>query len=102
MIQIGQAEQLTLRQAQKIEDDYRIELKANMNDRRCYTTEEQKREYEKEYKAEYYKNNIEYIKRKKNKKYYIKNKDKINEHKQEYKTNNIDKIKAHAREKNQM
>ena len=67
MIQIGQAEQLTLRQAQKIEDDYRIELKANMNDRRCYTTEEQKREYEKEYKAEYYKNNIEYIKEKKTK-----------------------------------
>jgi len=62
MIQIGTRPQLTVRQAEEIEDEYRVELKATMNVRRCYLTEDQKRERDKEYKEEYYKNNIEAIK----------------------------------------
>ena len=97
MIEIGQAQQLNLRQAQKIEDDYRQELKANMNDRRCYTTEEQKRELAKEYQAEYNEANKDKILVQKQE-YNIKNKDKIKEHQAEYREANKDKIKAHVSE----
>ena len=73
MIQIGTRPQLTFRQAEDIEEDYRQELKASMNGRRCYLSEEQKRELKKErnkkhleanpeYHEEYYKNNIDHIK----------------------------------------
>jgi len=73
MIEIGTAKQLTLRRAKQIEEDYRVELKASMNDIRCYLSEEQKRELAKEYREanreyikewinEYYKNNEEHIK----------------------------------------
>ena len=92
MIQIGTREQLTIRQAEQIEEDYRAELKATMNGRRCFITPEQKleeekernkkwrdanKDYTKEYNKEYRTNNIEYFK----------------EYNKEYRTNNIDKIK---------
>ena len=38
MIEIGTAEQLTKRQAEQIEEEYRVELKANMNSQRCYVS----------------------------------------------------------------
>ena len=98
MIEIGKAEQLSLRQAQKIEDDYRIELKANMNSIRCYVTEEQQREHNKEYDKQRYKNNIEYNKQKNNK-YRTNNRDKLKQKAQEYRTNNKDRIKANASQK---
>jgi len=105
MIQIGTREQLTKRQAEEIEDVYRLELKASMNGRRCYTTEEQKREYQKEYHKEYYEANEEYFKEYReankehkkeiNKEYREANKDKIKEYNKDYNTKNKDKIKEH-------
>ena len=44
MIEIGKAEQLTKREAEQIEEEYRQELRANLNSHRCYRTEEEKRE----------------------------------------------------------
>ena len=62
MIEIGKQEQITLRQAEYIEEQYRVELNANMNGRSCFRTEEQKKEYDKERCKEWYKNNKEHIK----------------------------------------
>ena len=106
MIQIGTREQLTKRQAEQIEDEYRVELKANMNSQRCYLTEEQRqksileqtqkyREENKdkilEYSKKYYEENkdkiLEY-----HKKHYEENKDKILEYKQKYREENKEKL----------
>ena len=76
MIEIGKKEQLTKRQAEQVEEEYRQELKANMNGRRCFTTEEQKEQQKKDC----------------DKKRYEKNKDKILEQKHNYYENNKDKI----------
>ena len=84
MIEIGKKEQLTRRQAEQVEEEYRVELKANMNTRRCYLSEEQKQNYYEENKDKILEHN---------QKYYEKNKDKILEHKQEYYQENTDKIK---------
>tara|TARA_R110000782_G_scaffold12804_1_gene37982 strand:- start:336 stop:920 length:585 start_codon:yes stop_codon:yes gene_type:complete len=69
MIEIGKQEQITLREAEYIEEKYRVELNATMNDRRCFLTEEQKKElYEnnkeqkQEYNKEWRENNPEHIK----------------------------------------
>ena len=85
IIQIGTREQLTKKQATAIEENYRIELGGNLNSQRCYTTDEQKKEYYKDNKKkinEYYENNKEKNKER-DKKYYEANKDKINEKKKE-------------------
>ena len=58
MIEIGKQEQLTLREAEQIEEKYRKELNAEMNGRRCFRTEEEKKEQLKEWRE----NNKEYIK----------------------------------------
>jgi len=83
MIQIGTADQLTVRQAEEIEDEYRVQLKATMNGKRCYLSEEQKREQKREYRKEYYEANEEYFKEKQ----------------KEYRTNNKDKVNANASQK---
>lgn len=44
MIQIGTKEQITKRDAERIEEEYRLELKAELNDKRAYLTEEVKKE----------------------------------------------------------
>lgn len=77
MIQIGTREQLTKREAEAIEEDYRQELRANMNAQRCFRTEEQRQEYHRDKANEYYENN--------------KDKAKI------YRENNIDKIKEYRK-----
>jgi hypothetical protein len=109
LIQIGTREQLTKREAEQIEENYRQELKANMNCRRCYLTEEQKQNYyneNKEYHQKYYEDNknkilkyyqdhyeankdkfLEY-----SQKYYEENKDKFLEYSQKYYEENKDKI----------
>ena len=78
MIEIGKKEQLTKREAEQIEEEYRVELKANMNTKRCYTTEEQKQELHKEYNEEYREQNKEHIKEQR-KEYQQKNKEQIAE-----------------------
>jgi len=44
MIQIGTREQITKREAEQIEEKYRLELKAKLNDKRAYLTQEVKKE----------------------------------------------------------
>ena len=68
LVELGKREQITQREAQYIEEEYRLELRANMNRQRCYRTEEERivqsrekskahreknPEYHKEYKKEY-------------------------------------------------
>ena len=91
MIDIGKKEQLTKRQAEQIEDEYRVELKANMNSKRCYITEQQKIDKHKENNKNYRNNNIDKIKEY-HQKYYGENKDKILEYQQNYYEENKDKI----------
>ena len=67
-----------IRQAEAREEELRIELKADMNSQRCYTTDEQKKEQAKEYKKNYYDLNREKVKGKSNE-HYKNNKEKINE-----------------------
>lgn len=74
MIEIGKAEQLKKREAEQIEEEYRQELKANMNTKRCFRTEQQKQDQLREQHQKYYKENKEYYKE-----YYEANKDKLNE-----------------------
>ena len=110
MIQIGTREQLNKREAEQIEEEYRQELKASLNSKRCYIKEEKKKEYNKEdgkrrykinkdklkeYQKEYYKNNKD-IALENNKKYRENNKDKIKEKDRKYRENNKDKIKEKA------
>ena len=109
MIQIATRDQLSIRQAEQIEEEYRVQLKANMNTNRCYLSEEQKLERDKqyreankdkrkEYSEEYYKNNKDKFKEY-NDERYKNNRDKILEYSKEYKTNNVDKIKARETKK---
>ena len=44
MIQIGEKKQLKLREAEAKEEEYRQQFNANMNGKRCFITEEQKKE----------------------------------------------------------
>tara|TARA_R110000824_G_scaffold106295_2_gene251111 strand:- start:115 stop:519 length:405 start_codon:yes stop_codon:yes gene_type:complete len=53
MIQIGFREKLTLRQAEGIEEEYRVELRANMNSIKCSSGYETKKEYFANYKQEH-------------------------------------------------
>jgi len=73
----------------KIEEEYRKKLNGNLNSQRCYTTEEDKQEYQKEYyqenkdkKKEYYQENKELIKEW-HKNHYENNKIEINEKQRE-------------------
>jgi len=91
MIEIGKKEQLTRRQAEQIEEEYRVELKANMNTQRCFRTEEQKQEQTKTHDKKYRDKNKDKIKEN-IKNYCEENKDKIREQKQNYYEANKDKI----------
>ena len=74
------------REAEAREEELRLELKANMNSNKCYTTAEQKKEYHKEYR-DLNKNRI--------KEYRDLNKNKLNANKKEYYQNNKDKAKEY-------
>ena len=100
MIQIGKREQLTKREAEQIEEEYRVELKANMNMKKCFRTEEQKQKwYEenkdkiKEQKQNYYEENKDKFKN-----YNEENKYKIKERHQKWYEENKDKIKEYNEE----
>ena len=94
------------REAEAREEELRIELKANMNSHRCFTTIEQKKAYYNDNKEkildkakEYYNDNKEKIKeyyndnKEKIKEYYNDNKDKLKEKFKEYTKANKDKLK---------
>mgnify|MGYP003649575018 FL=1 len=90
MVQIGTREQLTIREAEQIEEEFRIELKANMNGRRCYITEEETKKYKKEIDKKYREKNKEKIKE-----YQINNKEKLKEYSKKYIENNKEKKKEY-------
>ena len=94
MIQIGTRENITKREAEQIEEEYRLELKANMNMIRAFLSPEVK----KEDKKEYYQNNKEHIleyHKEYNKQYYQNNKEHILEHYQNNKERILERIKEH-------
>jgi hypothetical protein len=115
MVQLGTREQLTKREAEQIEEEYRIELKANMNTIKCFRTEEQRIEQLKEYQQEYNEANRdkileyqqEYREANRDKlleyhqNYRVENKDKIKERQQEYREANRDKINERQQEYNE-
>tara|TARA_R110000782_G_scaffold250967_2_gene338468 strand:+ start:24 stop:605 length:582 start_codon:yes stop_codon:yes gene_type:complete len=91
MIQLGTREQLNKREAEQIEEQYRQELKANMNTIKCFTTEEQKKEQQKERQQKWREENKDKI-NEQTQKYREENKDKILEYQQNYRDRNKDKI----------
>ena len=84
MIEIGTAEQLTHTQALQKEEEYRVELKANMNSNRCFQTEQQLKEYNISYRID----NADKLKQKR-----IDNADKLKDYRKQYRIDNADKIK---------
>jgi hypothetical protein len=119
MVCIHQEDVDNKRHAEKIEEDYRLELNGNMNTKRAFTTPEQEKEYRKEYREnnkdiisekgkEYRKKNKDYISeqnkewRENNRDYFNEyrqnNKDKISEKKKEYRQNNKDYFNEYFKE----
>ena len=86
----------------KIEEDYRKSLNGNLNSYRCYTTEEDRKEYNKKWHKNHYENNKIEISEKR-KEHRKQNKDKINEknkeYSKEYRKQNKIKIKEKNKEK---
>ena len=64
MVCIHQQEVNNKREAEQIEEQYRVELNGNMNTKRAFTTPEQMKEYHKDYDKEYYEKNKGSIKEK--------------------------------------
>ena len=79
MIEIGETENITKRDAEQIEEEYRKELKADMNMCRSFTTPEERKEQVKGYNKEYRENNKEHSK----------------EYQKEYRENNKDTNKEY-------
>ena len=81
-------------QEAKAEEDRIIrQMKCNMNMRRAYTTNEEKREYVKQQMKEYYERNKEKIKQ-----YLENNKEHIKQQRKEYQENNKEQIKQQKKE----
>ena len=91
MIEIGFREQLTLRQAEAIEEDYRVELRANMNTYKCNSGCETRQEYNANYQQENREQLLEYQAN-----YRLENKEKISEYKANYRLENKEKISEHS------
>ena len=94
MIEIDRAEQLTKRQAEEIEETYRIALNADLNGQRCFVAGTIK-----EYKKQYRIDNVEKIKEQ-NKQYHIDNAKKINENSKQYRIDNAEKLTEYYKQYN--
>ena len=96
MVQIGYREQLTVRQAETVEEEYRKELKASMNSQKCFITPEERKEQQKEMNKQYREAN-KYLIYENNKQYKEQNKEKFKEYNKkyskEYRKANEEKIK---------
>jgi hypothetical protein len=113
MVCIHQEDVDNKRQTEQIEEDYRVELNGNMNMRRAFRSEEQKKEYNKEYVKKYRENNKEYYKEylkewreqnkesiiEKKKEYYETNKEQLDEKNKEYYEDNKKHILEYRKEK---
>jgi hypothetical protein len=89
--------QVTLTEARIKEEENRIKLKANLNMNKCHQTEEEKKEYKKQYDKKYCEANKEYIKEQ-IKQYRELNKEKIKEQNKEYYEANKEYIKEQIKE----
>jgi hypothetical protein len=81
-----------IEELRKKEEEYRLKLNANLNERSCFQSEEEWVNYMKNYYKDYYEKNKDKIK-KKTKEYREENKDKIKKKTKEYREENKDKIK---------
>ena len=82
IIEFATRDNITKREAERIEEEYRVQLKTDMNTNRAFRTEEQQKEEQKEYLKQYREDNKEKLSEQK-KEYYQDNKEKILEHKKE-------------------
>jgi hypothetical protein len=105
MVCIHQQEVDNKRHAEQIEENYRVQLNGNMNDRRAFRTPEQYKEQRKEWdeqnkeqKKEWRKNNKESISEYK-KEWYEQNKVRVLEQKKEYRETNKESIAEKSKEK---
>jgi len=60
IVEVGHREQITLRQSHQIEEEYRLGLKANLNELRCFRTDEEWKEQKKIIGIEWRKDNKQY------------------------------------------
>jgi len=105
MVEIGRAEQLTLTEAHQKEEEYRVELQANMNSQKCFIdTKEVKKQYRidnadkfKEYAKQYRIDNADTIKQKA-KQYRVDNADKVKEWDKQWRIKNHDKHKERCKQ----
>jgi hypothetical protein len=97
MIEMGKAEQLTKREAEQVEENYRQELRANLNSKRCYISLEEKQELDKEYQKKYKEENKDKIKER-DKKYRQNNRDYYKEYNKQYREDNHDKLLEQAKQ----
>ena len=77
------------REAERREDEIMKELKASMNTYKSFRTDEERKEYEKQYREDI-KETIQ--------EYYETNKEKLQEYKKEYQENNKEKIQEYDKE----
>jgi hypothetical protein len=87
IVELGTKDNITKREAEQIEEEYRVQLKADMNVHRAFTTEEQMKEDYKEHRKEYYQDNKEKIAE-----YYQDNKEKRTKQMKDYYEQNKAKI----------
>jgi len=90
IVVLEEIQQITKRQAEQIEEKYRIEMKANMNDKSCYKSNEERLENQRIKSNIYYKNNKEKC-NKVNKLYYENNKEKCDKVSKVWRENNREK-----------
>jgi hypothetical protein len=83
IIEFATKDNITKREAEQIEEEYRVQLKADMNDQRAFLSPEQKKEYCKEYREQNKAKIAEHWKE-----YYHDNKAKIAEYKKEWNEDN--------------
>ena len=88
MVVIAEVEVNSKTQAEIIEEEHRLKLQANLNEKRCHRTEQQKRECDKLYRENNTEKVKEYLKE-----YYENNTEKITQYNKEYYENNAEKIK---------
>jgi len=110
VVELGRREQISKRQAEQIEEEYRQELDANMNSKRCHITEEQRKEYCNEWREDnkdeikkYREDNKEKAKKyrednkEKAKNYYENNKEKLKEYGKKWREDNRNTINEKAK-----
>jgi hypothetical protein len=97
MVIIEECGQISFTQARIREEENRMKLNANLNSIRCYSTEEEKKEYTKEYNKQYRETNEEYLKEQK-KQYNEANKEQKKEYNKQYQQANKEKIKEQKKQ----